>query len=217
MGNESSTVTAGIRDQVDSRNNVVYKLGDVTGNGELALLAREALRSNDFRLLDEKIREKIRPLLYNDGEGMLLPIESIIALRHKERTGSELNVPPSGVRKAVTWRIDKRGTVGETLLHVCFLSGLPEHMKLLAKRLVAMFPKIINDFYLCDEYYGESVLHMGICSENPEIVRYLLSHGADVSQRCCGNFFTCDDQKGTRTDAADQEIVLLSKSTTYNG
>lgn len=94
-------------------------------------------------------------------------------------------------------------------------------MKLLAQRLLTIFPKIINDFYICDEYYGyictyimcayniyvlhkyflgETALHMGVVSENPEIVRHLLKSGADVDVRCTGNFFTCDDQKSTRND-----------------
>lgn len=57
MGNASSTVTAGIKSQVDNRNNVIYKLGDVTGNGELALLAKEALRTNNLAPLDQRIIE----------------------------------------------------------------------------------------------------------------------------------------------------------------
>ncbi|VDM39042.1 unnamed protein product [Toxocara canis] len=217
MGNASSTVTAGIKNQVDSRNNVIYKLGDVTGNGELALLAKEALRTNNLAPLDQRIVERIRPLLYNDGEGKMIPIEKVIAQRHKERTGNLFVMQGSGLKKFVCWHLNRRGAVGETLLHVCFLSGLPDHMKLLAHRLVHHFPKIINDFYLCDEYYGETALHMGIVSEDAEIVRFLLKNGADVSQRTCGNFFTCDDQKGSRTDSPDQEAVLLSRHTNYTG
>ncbi|VDK44106.1 unnamed protein product [Anisakis simplex] len=203
MGNASSTVTAGIKDQVDNRDNVIYKLGDVSGNGELALLAKEALRINNCTVLDQRIIERIQPLLYNGGDGKMLRIEEVIAQRHRERTGNTFALRGCGMKKFVCWQLNHRGAVGETLLHVCFLSGLPEHMKLLAQRLLHHFPKIINDFYLCDEYY--------------EIVRYLLKNGADVSQRTCGNFFTCDDQKNSRTDSPDQEAVLLSRNTTYDG
>uniref|UniRef100_A0A915A642 Ion transport domain-containing protein n=1 Tax=Parascaris univalens TaxID=6257 RepID=A0A915A642_PARUN len=154
MGNASSTVTAGIKSQVDNRNNVIYKLGDVTGNGELALLAKDTLRTKNVALLDQRIIERIRPLLYNDGEGKMIPIEKIIAQRHMERTGNTYAVQGNGLKKFVCWHLNHRGAVGETLLHVCFLSGLPDHMKLLAQRLLYNFPKIINDFYLCDEYYG---------------------------------------------------------------
>lgn len=158
--------------------------------------------------------------LYNEGDGALLPIHEVIAQRHKERKGTEFNPTgqgPSTLQKFVCWRLDTRGAVGETLLHVCFLSGLPPHMKLLAQRLLYCFPKIINDFYICDEYYGETALHMAIVTENIEIVRFMLKCGADVSQRCSGNFFTCDDQKNSREDKWDSEHVALNRHTTYTG
>lgn len=160
------------------------------------------------------------PFLYNGGKGKLLPIEEVIAVRHKERTGNDtigMGIGSTNVKKFVCWRLDCRGAVGETLLHVCFLSGLPVHMKLLALRLIANFPHIINDFYICDEYYGETALHMGVVSENPEIVRLLLKNGASVDVRCTGNFFTCDDQKNSRTDSSDFEHVILNRHTNYTG
>ena len=57
MGASSSTVTAGIKNQVDGRSNAIYQLADVTGNGELAMLAKEALRSRDNTELDRNIQE----------------------------------------------------------------------------------------------------------------------------------------------------------------
>ncbi|TMS36062.1 hypothetical protein L596_003324 [Steinernema carpocapsae] len=218
MGNSSSTVTAGIKNQADGRSNAMYQLADVTGNGVLADLAKQTLKTNDFAHLDFTIIEKIRPLLYNDGEGDMIPISKIIAMRHKERTGNESIPVNESIKKFICWRVDCRGAVGETILHVCFLSGLPAHMDLLAKRLVVTFPSIINDFYLCDEYYGETALHMAIGTENAAMVSFLLKHGASVSQRCCGNFFTCDDQKPFRTDALDgEEHVVLPTKTDYSG
>ncbi|KAE9550100.1 hypothetical protein FO519_006692 [Halicephalobus sp. NKZ332] len=194
MGASSSTVTAGIKNQVDGKSNAIYQLADFTGNGELAMLAKEALKSHDNTELDRNIQEKVRPFLYNNGEGALLPIHEVISQRHKERKGTDftsVGQPPSTLQKFICWRLDARGAVGETLLHVCFLSGLSDHMKLLAQRLIFNFPKMINDIYICDEYYGETALHMGIVSENPEIVRHLywgeypLSFAACLSQVAC--------------------------------
>jgi hypothetical protein len=71
-------------------------------------------------------------------------------------------------------------------------------MKLLAQRLIYLFPNIINDFYTAEEYYGETALHMGIVNENAEIVRFLLRSGASVgnnSNVCRGfpvEFFRLD-------------------------
>ncbi|CAB3406138.1 unnamed protein product [Caenorhabditis bovis] len=218
MGNASSTVTAGIKDQVNAKGNAINQLADVTGKGLLAELAIEAIRSGDYTELDRMIVEKVRPMLYNNGEGAMLPLSDIIQQRHKERTGNAFAVGTTSVqRRFVCWDLNCRGAVGETLLHTCFLAGLPKHMKLLVERLIKIFPKVINDFYLSDEYYGETVLHMGIVSENAEIVRFLLKNGADVHARCSGNFFTCDDQKGSRTDHPEVEHAIISKHTNYPG
>ena len=130
---------------------------------------------------------------------------------------TDRGIGTNNLKKFVCWRLDSRGAVGETLLHVCFLSGLPAHMKLLALRLIHCFPRIINDFYICDEYYGETALHMAVVSEKPDIVYLLLKNGAEVDVRCSGNFFTCDDLKSSRTDSADFEHALLSRHTSYTG
>uniref|UniRef100_A0A0N4ZE83 ANK_REP_REGION domain-containing protein n=1 Tax=Parastrongyloides trichosuri TaxID=131310 RepID=A0A0N4ZE83_PARTI len=217
MGASSSTVTAGIKNQVDGKKNALYKLADVTGNGDLAILAKEVLKSGDVELLDNEIRECLAPMLYNNGDGEMMLLEDVIGMRHKERTGNTLNSSPNQLKRFICWRLDCRGAVGETLLHVCFLSGLPPHMKLLAKRMIYVYPRIINDFYICDEYYGETALHMAIVSENIEIVRFLLKCGASVDQRCCGNFFTADDQKDSRSDSCEFENVQLSRHTNYTG
>ncbi|EFO93876.1 CRE-OCR-4 protein [Caenorhabditis remanei] len=232
MGNASSAVTAGIKNQVNASNNAINKLADMSGRGFLADLAMEAVKTGNHEELNRQILEvslskdlvtvvliqKVEPMLYNNGLGEMIPLSDIIAQRHKERTGNAFAVTnPSTECRFICWKLNSRGAVGETLLHTCFLAGLPDHMKLLAERLIAIFPKIINDFYLSDEYYGETVLHMGIVSENAEFVRYLLKNGADVHARCSGNFFTCDDQKGSRTDHPEVEHAIISKHTKYPG
>ena len=55
--------------------------------------------------------------------------------------------------KKTCWDVDKRGAVGETPLHMCFLCGSFYHREL-AKRLIKLFPELVNDIYLSDEYYG---------------------------------------------------------------
>jgi hypothetical protein len=73
MGNSASSVTSGIKNQVDGSSNAIYPLADVTGqaildlksfythfrNGELALLAKEALRKGSTEELDAAIKEVI--------------------------------------------------------------------------------------------------------------------------------------------------------------
>ena len=50
--------------------------------------------------------------------------------------------------------VEKRGFCGETAFHVCFLMQTPTHL-VLARRLLKHYPKLINDVYLSEEYYGE--------------------------------------------------------------
>ena len=49
--------------------------------------------------------------------------------------------------------IDKRGKDGETLLHLCFTNVTRLHTEL-AKRLLNIFPKMIYDIKIGEEYYG---------------------------------------------------------------
>ena len=53
----------------------------------------------------------------------------------------------------VCWDLKQRGAVGETILHLCLLNATSLHADL-AKRLLRFYPKLINDIYMCDEYYG---------------------------------------------------------------
>lgn len=54
----------------------------------------------------------------------------------------------------VCWNLSDRGAVGETILHLCMLNATALHADL-ARRLLRFYPKLINDIYLCDEYYGK--------------------------------------------------------------
>ena len=56
--------------------------------------------------------------------------------------------------KDVCCRLDERGAVGETPLHVCLLNATSLHADL-AKRLLRNYPKLLNDIYISDEYYGK--------------------------------------------------------------
>lgn len=96
------------------------------------------------------------------------------------------------------------------------LNGTSLH-KDLARRLIKLFPNLVNDIYLSDEYYGEAALHMAIVNEDPCMVKYLLLHGADVHQRCCGKFFYPDDQKNGLQDVLTQEYPVTPLRTNYAG
>ncbi|KAA0195327.1 hypothetical protein HAZT_HAZT002920 [Hyalella azteca] len=53
------------------------------------------------------------------------------------------------------WDLEHVGAVGETVVHLCVLNATSIHNELL-KRCLRIYPYMINDVYLADEYYGES-------------------------------------------------------------
>ena len=79
--------------------------------------------------------------------------------------------------KHVCWDLDLRGGVGEHILHICFLAGTAVHSAL-AKRLLRHFPRLVDDLYMGDEYYGLIVL----------IVSKLMSY---FSRRKCFTYCDC--------------------------
>ena len=119
--------------------------------------------------------------MYNKGAGRYIPISSIVLWRNRERhrhkqlpeiralenpdeefdihqhlpdvSEVEYIMNPSAYRE-VCWDINERGAVGESIFHLCLLNASSLHADL-AKRLLKFYPKLINDIYMSDEYYGE--------------------------------------------------------------
>jgi transient receptor potential cation channel subfamily V protein 5 len=118
--------------------------------------------------------------------------------------------------KLVCWRMDERGAVGEAVLHLCLLNATAVHSEL-AKRLLRFYPKLINDVYESDEYYGENVLHMAIVNEDFPMVKFLLDNAVDVQQRCSGAFMGPEDQKASRMDNLKHEWCDRDLNTNYEG
>ncbi|XP_046383635.1 uncharacterized protein LOC124154144 isoform X2 [Ischnura elegans] len=198
---------------------------------------KRATKTKQYAELDHAIKTKVEPFLYNKGKGRLIPISQLVLLRNKERPRHKLlpplramedpndfdinkipvekDIDPSKSRD-VCWDLNERGAVGETILHLCLLNATALHADL-AKRLLRFYPKLINDIYMCDEYYGENVLHLAIVNEDPAMVKYLLNCGANFQERCCGTFMTPEDQKASRTDSLEHEWVCLCPDTNYDG
>ncbi|XP_071441164.1 transient receptor potential cation channel subfamily V member 5 [Hetaerina americana] len=244
MGNTESNVTSGVKKQAGASTQAIYKLVDLKGGGLLVELMKRATKTKQYAELDHAIKTKVEPFLYNKGKGRLIPISQLVLLRNKERPRHKLLPPlramedpndfdinkipdvcpvinvlnisdPSKCRD-VCWDLNERGAVGETILHLCLLNATALHADL-AKRLLRFYPKLINDIYMCDEYYGENVLHLAIVNEDPAMVKYLLNCGANFQERCCGTFMTPEDQKASRTDSIEHEWVCLCPDTNYDG
>lgn len=118
--------------------------------------------------------------------------------------------------KRICWRLDERGAVGESVIHLCLLAATAVHSEL-AKRLIKFYPNLLNDVYMADEYYGENVLHMAIVNEDFPMVKFLVENGVNLEERCTGAFMGPEDQKMDRSDNLEHEWVDRNLKTNYEG
>ena len=56
--------------------------------------------------------------------------------------------------REVCWDSAQRGAMGENVVHQCLLQGTTAHNEL-AKRLINMYPKLVNDIFLSEDHYGK--------------------------------------------------------------
>ena len=89
----------------------------------------------------------------------------------------------------VKWRLDYRGAISETPIHLLFLNGTKKHIAI-AEALLEKYPELAVDSYEDGEYYGETCLHLAIIQNNVKAVQILLETGyTDVHARARGKFF----------------------------
>ncbi|OAF66778.1 Ubiquitin-like protein 5 [Intoshia linei] len=228
MGNRLDTmVSDGLKDQAAGTANELYKYIDLQGGGELVSLVKEGIKTNSFDELQSHIYIKLLPFLENQGKGRFINVNDLISIRTNNaaylKKSKDIHIDlmdgdyvNNKKYRYVVWRIDKRGAVGETALHVCLLNATAIH-SVLAKHLLIVFPNLINDIYISDEYYGENALHMAIVNEEIDMVKFLLSMGADIEEQACGKFFLPLDQNINRKNIFDQEEYELPLKTDYKG
>ncbi|XP_022906014.2 transient receptor potential cation channel subfamily V member 5 [Onthophagus taurus] len=242
MGNTESNVTSGVKKQAGASMQAIYKFVDLKGGGLFVELMKRAAQNKQYAEIDHAIKTKIEPFLYNKGEGKYIPLAQLVLLRNKDRPRHKLlpqlkmmenpddfEIDDEGpdiseeeyqknphLYRHLCWKLKERGAVGETILHLCLLNATSLHSDI-AKRILRFYPKLINDIYMSDEYYGENVLHVAIVNEDPSMVRYLLDAGVNFQERCFGNFMCPEDQKSSRWDSLDHEWVNVCIETNYDG
>lgn len=72
--------------------------------------------------------------------------------------GGGKNAKGGSKYKEMCWDLNQRGAMGETLLHICLLHGTTLHNEV-AKRLILNYPKLVNEVYLSEDYYGTVMDH----------------------------------------------------------
>lgn len=61
----------------------------VPGAGTLFYITKRAMVKKDYKELDEAIKSKITPYLYNGGKGKMVPIAQLTMLRNRDRPKSK--------------------------------------------------------------------------------------------------------------------------------
>ncbi|VDL82597.1 unnamed protein product [Nippostrongylus brasiliensis] len=179
------------------------------GKGKLVSISVLVKRRNKQRnaqlgaLRRKKGRGKCGPNILDDINQDRLDASDFLKGTLKVLDGASARGQKAFKYRELVWDIEQRGKMGENLLHICLLHNTAE-MNELAKQIVIRFPKIVNDIFLSEDYYGLSPLHQAIVNEDVEMV-------------CYGSFFCADDQKASRTDSLEHEWVDLVQHTRYTG
>ena len=120
MGNTDSNVSSGVKKQAEAAFNSMYELVDLKGNfvitsllilcgwhldpfqlrpisavvtkggGLLVELMKQASKTKNFAEVDQAIREKVGPYLYNNGEGKMVHIAYMVLQRNRDRPRNKL-------------------------------------------------------------------------------------------------------------------------------
>ncbi|XP_022081163.1 transient receptor potential cation channel subfamily V member 6-like [Acanthaster planci] len=192
--------------------NPVYKLVHFAGRGRL-VEEFYRLSEEDFR---EFLQRRVRPFLYNGGEGKSITKVEYATIRQKQKADLEARTMVKRMsskelvlqfdrsqlaainrfrQREACWDLARRGEVGETALHLCLLNNTETHLTI-ARIMLEMYPKMALDIYEGDDYFGESCLHFAIINNNLEWVKLLVGrYKARLDQRATGRFFRPTDLK----------------------
>ncbi|XP_078596506.1 transient receptor potential cation channel subfamily V member 5-like isoform X1 [Branchiostoma floridae x Branchiostoma japonicum] len=195
------------RQNEEELTNPLYKFVNLKREGELLTVFVNEGEAG----LRRYCKEQLEPYLYNGGNGKRIDKEEFVLWEaHQAAKGCAFVETRSEEDILDDWKEDKfnklqdheacwdlyrRGGVGETALHLCFLNNTHDFTKI-AHVLLDMYPKLALDYYEGEEYYGESCLHIAIVHDALDSVKLLVEKcGADVNLRATGRFFLPEDQK----------------------
>ncbi|XP_023327676.1 uncharacterized protein LOC111700850, partial [Eurytemora carolleeae] len=80
---------AGIKRQAEGANSPVYALANLSGGGLLYDLSKKAMLTKNYKELDDTIRQKVPPFLYNNGKGKWIHCAHLACLRNRDRPKSK--------------------------------------------------------------------------------------------------------------------------------
>ncbi|XP_038069039.1 transient receptor potential cation channel subfamily V member 5-like [Patiria miniata] len=192
--------------------NPMYDLLYFSGQGTLVQCYLN--RKSDAEFIAQ-IRKEVGPYLYNDGQGKTINEWDYIQYRKNNVDQKKKNIMDAMsdqelmlefheyqqvainrfTEHQACWDLCKRGEVGETILHLCYLNNTKVHREI-ARFLLEMYPKLALDVYEGADYYGENAVHMAIVNKDMESVRLLVGqYNAELDRRATGRFFRPNDFK----------------------
>ena len=71
---------------------LIYRIS-ITGGGLLIPIASRCMVKKEWKELDDAIRQKVTPYLYNAGKGAMIPIAQMVLLRNRDRSARKF-LPP---------------------------------------------------------------------------------------------------------------------------
>lgn len=162
----------------------------------------DAFQAGGQIAVESLIREQFGTFMYNNGKGQM--INRAEYLRWKYMDNKHVVIPIEASLSAhdplgkwsdhrACWKMQYRGSLGESLLHVLIICDTKIHTKL-ARILLRVFPMLSVDMMEGEEYLGASALHLAIAYSNNGLVADLIEAGADVNQRAIGKIVCLCDQ-----------------------
>lgn len=157
----------------------------------------DAFQAGGQMAVESLIREQFGTFMYNNGKGQM--INRAEYLRWKYMDNKHVVIPIEASLSAhdplgkwsdhrACWKMQYRGSLGESLLHVLIICDTKIHTKL-ARILLRVFPMLSVDVMEGEEYLGASALHLAIAYSNNGLVADLIEAGADVNQRAIGKIW----------------------------
>nr|QZK27843.1 transient receptor potential cation channel subfamily V inactive [Cupiennius salei] len=186
----ASNLATSLLDEIVSRDEVdqlspLYRLSNFKKGG--SLIERYLLEGQ--KELENIATCEIKQYMYKNGEG-----EEMNMGNGKETVVNLGNGVKESGRRKVCWKLDERGMLGESLLHVLVICNTDIHTYI-AIYLLDMYPSLAHDIVEGEEYYGASAMHFAIAYENSKLVKKLVELGANILQRANGKFFMPIDQQ----------------------
>lgn len=66
--------------------NLTFDVFVAEGCGLLVDLMKKAVQTKNYTELDNAIKTQVEPMLYNKGEGRMIPIAKLVLLRNRDRS-----------------------------------------------------------------------------------------------------------------------------------